>query len=268
MPQSKYEYELGQGTFGVVYSCFCTEHANDPHIRRRDASFGAIIRGNVLMKTQVYGEITAGEGDVIYIPNGIICDTFWSGTPEIEYYSLHIFDAVVQSLPVWAPQRLDAGLAPAVGNNITKIYELMSNGQPGSQMRALAQIFGLLADIDGHMLAGSANNLPPVLLCALRYIEEHFKENIPISKLAAECYISESSLYHLFRSELNMTPNFYHISCRIDAAVNLLSQSELAVDEIAEAVGFSSSSYFCEMFRRLNGMAPGAYRKMMCRRDI
>lgn len=217
------------------------------------------------MKIQQGQDVTAGAGDVIYIPNGIICDTFWSGTPEIEYYSLHFYGAIAQSLPSWAPQRLSPEISKTARDIIVKMFRLLSTGEQSDRLRSLSCLYELLAEIDGKMLAGGGSNYPSALLCALRYIEEHFRDNIPISKLAAECYVSESSLYHMFRSELDTTPNFYHISCRIDAAAKMLGQSDLPLDEIAEAVGFSSTSYFCEMFKNLNGMPPGAYRRMMGR---
>lgn len=263
MPQIQYDSKLNQGSVITVYSSFMDKHTNVPHIRRVDASFGAILRGSVLMKTQQAKEVTAKSGDVIYIPNGIICDTFWSGTPEIEYFSLHLYGAAAQSLPSWALQRLSPEITGTAMENIKKIHELLSTGEAADRFRALSRLYGFLADIDGQMHIGSGSSLPSALLYALRYIEEHFRENIPISKLAAECYISESSLYHMFRSELGTTPNFYHISYRIDAAATMLRQCSLSLDEIAEAVGFSSASYFCEMFKKLNGMAPGAYRRVM-----
>ena len=43
----------------------------------------------------------------------------------------------------------------------------------------------------------------------------------------------------------------------------MLTQTQMNVGEIAAALGFSSASYFCELFRKLRGVPPLRYREGM-----
>ena len=44
--------------------------------------------------------------------------------------------------------------------------------------------------------------------------------------------------------------------------MELLKSTDMTITEIADACGFSSASYFTELFTRQKGCPPKAYRKM------
>ena len=48
---------------------------------------------------------------------------------------------------------------------------------------------------------------------------------------------------------------------QLDRARQLLSESDLPLEVVAERCGFSSCKYFGDAFRRELGVRPGAYRK-------
>lgn len=47
---------------------------------------------------------------------------------------------------------------------------------------------------------------------------------------------------------------------RIQAAKELLTGSDITIDEIAAATGFCSASYFCKLFKRYEGITPSYFR--------
>jgi AraC-like DNA-binding protein len=47
---------------------------------------------------------------------------------------------------------------------------------------------------------------------------------------------------------------------RLERAQRLLAESDLSVERIAAASGFSSSGYLIRLFKREMGLAPGAFR--------
>lgn len=49
---------------------------------------------------------------------------------------------------------------------------------------------------------------------------------------------------------------------RMEEARKLLAQTDFPITEIALKTGFSSSSYFSSLFRRMNGMSPSTYRNL------
>ena len=95
----------------------------------------------------------------------------------------------------------------------------------------------------------------------MRYIHEHFAENITMKKLAATAYVSPSYLTRLFKTDLGVPPINYIIDYRIEAAKQLLRAGEASITEIAESAGFGDQKYFSRVFRKRMGISPRSYRK-------
>jgi AraC-like DNA-binding protein len=73
--------------------------------------------------------------------------------------------------------------------------------------------------------------------------------------------MSDDYLTYCFRQELGMTPIDYLNRYRVLQAQRLLRETNQSITTIALEVGFSSSSYFSRMFRRLTGRSPDEYRR-------
>ena len=91
------------------------------------------------------------------------------------------------------------------------------------------------------------------------------KEDFDMAAIASYCCISESRLYHIFKSELGKTPVYYRNELRIENAAGALRESDDSTERIAEKCGFHSVAYFRETFRRFTGLSPAEYRRMVRR---
>ena len=78
--------------------------------------------------------------------------------------------------------------------------------------------------------------------------------------LAALMGFSEGHFARLFRREFGMTLVQYVTQYRVRRSCELLSDTGIPVEQIAEQVGIGSYSYFCTCFKRICGLSPGAYR--------
>lgn len=96
---------------------------------------------------------------------------------------------------------------------------------------------------------------------AKRYIDHHYKENITLDLLASQYHVSKYYLVHAFREEFGISPINYLISRRIKEAEYLLSNTDHSLSVISSTVGFSSSSYFAQIFKKQKGISPREYRK-------
>lgn len=68
-------------------------------------------------------------------------------------------------------------------------------------------------------------------------------------------------MFEVFKETTGLTPNDYLLRQRIERAKERLTQTSQPITEIALGVGFSSSQYFANVFRRYTGMTPLAHRK-------
>lgn len=96
---------------------------------------------------------------------------------------------------------------------------------------------------------------------AIRYMEEHYKENIPLSVLAKEVHMSVNYFSSYFSGTMNCTVSEYLIHMRLKNACTLLTTTENSILSIALESGFENISYFNRVFRKSFGVSPGEYRK-------
>jgi AraC family transcriptional regulator len=100
------------------------------------------------------------------------------------------------------------------------------------------------------------------LKLVLEYIEDTLGQPIRLRELAALAGISARHFERAFRQSTGSSPHAYVTDRRLHWARDLLiNQPELAIEQIALRLGFSSSSHFSSAFRRQTGLTPTDFRK-------
>ena len=94
-----------------------------------------------------------------------------------------------------------------------------------------------------------------------RYIDLHFKEPLTLDLLSEEAHINKYYLSHAFKREYGVSPINYLISRRIDESKYLLAETDLSMTQISQLLGFSSLSYFSQVFRKTQGVSPLEFRQ-------
>jgi AraC-like DNA-binding protein/mannose-6-phosphate isomerase-like protein (cupin superfamily) len=97
---------------------------------------------------------------------------------------------------------------------------------------------------------------------AKKYIEDHFSENITIDTLSSLVHLNKYYFAHNFTKQFGTSPINYLIKRRIDESKHLLTSTNYSLSSISQIVGFSSPSYFSQVFKRTTNILPQAYRKM------
>ena len=95
----------------------------------------------------------------------------------------------------------------------------------------------------------------------LRYLNEHFEEEIDWDLLAARFEIPLRTLSRKIADVTGMPPNSYLLRIRLCRAMRMLKETEKTVTEIAFACGFNDSNYFTSRFHREIGTTPLKYRR-------
>lgn len=100
-----------------------------------------------------------------------------------------------------------------------------------------------------------------ILKNMIGFIQQNYNVKISLSDIAASGAVGQSKCCKLFTKYIGETPNVYLTQYRLDKSTELLKTMDMTVTEIAEAVGFSGSSYYAEAFRKWCGKSPSEYRK-------
>lgn len=95
----------------------------------------------------------------------------------------------------------------------------------------------------------------------LSWIHLHYAEKISLEDIAKAGHLSRSECCRYFKRILNTTPLNYVMDYRIQKSLQLLRNQESNVTEVAYQVGFNSTSYFIEKFRKTMNMTPLVYKK-------
>ena len=96
----------------------------------------------------------------------------------------------------------------------------------------------------------------------MQFIQDHYREEITLERIADSASVSKSGALHIFQSGIRISPVAYLIRYRLAVAAELLYTTQKSVSVIAAETGFSSAGYFCRKFRQHYHMSPNAYRKM------
>ncbi|MEC0371278.1 helix-turn-helix transcriptional regulator [Paenibacillus chibensis] len=96
----------------------------------------------------------------------------------------------------------------------------------------------------------------------LGWIDIHYTEKITLDDIARAGQLSRSECCRYFKRMLNTTPLNYVIDYRLQKSLLLLQQDGSNVTEVAYKVGFNSTSYFIERFKKLMNMTPLAFKKL------
>ncbi len=119
---------------------------------------------------------------------------------------------------------------------------------------------------DGRMVSKNMqgeNRSMTIVINAISYIHDNYKNRITIDDIARYCYCSSSTLSHVFAKNYGMTIGKLLHTVRCDRAKELLREASLSIGEIASECGFSSADYFASVFKTVTGFSPSTYRHQM-----
>jgi transcriptional regulator GlxA family with amidase domain len=100
----------------------------------------------------------------------------------------------------------------------------------------------------------------PVMLAALRYLDEHMGTALTIEQLCRAIGVHERTLARRFQALIGLSPLGYLQSRRVARARQLLESSALPFEEIVIQCGYEDVTSFRKLFARQVGMTPREYR--------
>lgn len=94
----------------------------------------------------------------------------------------------------------------------------------------------------------------------LLYLQQNYVTDFCLDDIAGYIGLSRSECCRYFKRKSGQTISDYLRQYRIHRSLELLTESDISISQIAQCCGFSNQSYYTKEFRRVTGTTPKQYR--------
>ena len=229
---------------------------------RHDHYLIYMIQGE--LDTQI-GEIrlTLRSGDAICIPPETVYRYGCISNESVKYFWIHFTGRDAEDTMLFSGlehlKRYEVGSVPINAELYEALFGQFRARHPHLEYRAALILRNILLKLS--VSQNETNEVKNPLDVSLRYIHTHLSSSLTVKKLAEMEYLSEGYYRTLFRQITGISPSEYVSSQRIIRAKEMLKDTSVSIDKIAESVGISDRLYFQRFFKKHVGVAPAEYRK-------
>jgi AraC-like DNA-binding protein len=247
----------------VQYSIFrqCTpEWRLKPHsVEDYDVTY--IIEGNARYTLNgIPYELAAG--DLICLPEGTKKEAVTYRDRLMQCFSVNFIPRSLQGEPA-VPQ---FPLANHIGihDDVVRLFHEFNYSYIEKQPGYLFKIEGLLLMLLDRFMELTVYKNEFIardfrIKETLRYISQHYAENLLVKKLAARAGLSTEYFGGLFKRETGMTVKRYLAKVRAANAENMLQSGDYLVSDVAELCGYCDIFHFDKQFKAIKGLPPSHY---------
>lgn len=148
---------------------------------------------------------------------------------------------------------------------LSSVYTLASSQDHIRDMKIYEKLVSLLSCImaENWTLPSSHKSPKKQNLQHIKdYLDQNYNKNLSLDVLSDKFYINKFYLTRIFKEQFGISINNYMTQKKITQAKKLLRFSDLTIEEIANKCGISDSNYFSRVFKKIEHLSPGEYRKL------
>lgn len=151
------------------------------------------------------------------------------------------------------------------------VYENMLNkgevqGQLEKSMKIIAsgtkeEVLDAARDFIENTFFGETKKNHFLIEQAKTYINSHLAEELSVTDISEQLFVSISYFSRLFKMETKEGCNEYIVRMRMERAKTLLETTSLRVGAVAAMVGYKDMNYFSLAYKKFAGCPPSEYRE-------
>jgi AraC family transcriptional regulator len=209
-------------------------------------------------------------GEVLVVPAGT--PSFWRS--ELPRENVH-----VDLLPEWL-ERAAGGRGPVVLRNsfgahdpmlASLLQALVASLDDNTSLHAPfgdAMAMAVATHLVEHYAAGRGTTEKTCVLSArqMRQLSDFVRERLSapcdVARLAQQVDLSPAHFSRCFKASSGLTPHQFVIRLKLEHARELLLTTDLAVADVAHAIGYASRAHFAQAFRQHWGASPAQLRRL------
>ena len=236
-------------------------HIDSPPTGRHSDCFAYVLSGEVSYIFEGNIHLSPKPGDVLYLPyNSTYCFDIISPFYEVYYTDFNFSD---NNICLNKPAVFHVSNALNIKNTFEKLYKKWIIKQSGYYL----ECFSLLYEIYGKIFKSDHSYIPSSIYNALSksmnyIISNYTNSTLSIKDIVNQTPFCEGHFRRIFKQAYHASPIEYIINLRINYAKDLLLDTNLNLNDIADISGFANLPYFCRQFKKRTGYAPAEYRKI------
>lgn len=248
-------FDIPEGISITRYSSISGEELN-PYRRLTAGSIQTVVGGKQGYKAIIHKRIPIHSVGIEVLP-AYYEDHLKKQYPD-EYFDL---PAAFQSVD-------QAAEFPAMNKLLFEIENYRGEGAAAALFyeAKVTEAIALVVDNQKKQAAKNAHPLSKEDIEGLEdvagYIADHYAFDIPLARLASIACMSESKLKASFKRRFGCSVTQYIQGRRMSQAEHLLINTDFTMGQIAQMIGYTTSSRFAELFKKSTGILPIEYRKI------
>ncbi|WP_256761976.1 AraC family transcriptional regulator [Cohnella sp. WQ 127256] len=151
------------------------------------------------------------------------------------------------------------GVHKEIANLFENIMDELRDKKAGFELASASQLSYLCSMISRLIHQGTdshATKSRTEIYDSIKYIHDHYDQEIYVKKLADIAHLSTDRYTTLFKRITDTTPLQYLNTFRLQKACELMKHTHLNIQQISSLVGFEDQLYFSRMFKKAYRMTP------------
>ena len=214
--------------------------------------FGRIVSGRARIVSD-HKELSLYKGDIFFIPKGLNYRSYWA----CEEGSVSFYSFGFTMLPVETQVDLQLQKLSCTEQERQLFGRLERIGQVDPAF--IGGLYSFLGTVLPKMTVLHKSKSDRIVDKAVDLMRS--TPNASVAEVAQHCGVSECTLFLKFRKHFGKTPVDMRHRILTEKATQLLTSTDLSIEEISNRLGFSSSSYFRKVLKKETGKTPMAIRK-------
>ena len=213
-----------------------------------------------------------GEGDVVFVPKGILHMTDSEECMRNERFLLSFDDALFDeetsclfdNLLSRRLLHIPANRREELENILLSIEKHYGSNDPLKKAAVKLYVLELIAYVSLYSTEAvvKISESDRIVYGISEYINLHYREELSLESLSRIFSVSESHLSRKFKSVAGVGITEYITCVRIMNAERILRSEECSITDVASKCGFNDSNYFSAVFKRIKGITPLKFAKL------
>lgn len=142
-----------------------------------------------------------------------------------------------------------------------ELYEALKNGEQLERYKGSEWLYRFLISLLRCVEFPADKKNSPHVAAAVDWMQIHYNEAQSLDAMSKEIGVSFPHLSRLFYKEKGITPIQYLTQIRLEHAMQLLVNTNITIQKVAEECGFSSGNYFSKVYKKVLHATPEEYRR-------